>query len=87
MLQQLNPPIPLTTPKGDGFAHFIIDYSQEHHLHWVVFLNDTGECWTFSNPEVRIQKNYSLGRNSTSPLNQSISSKSLFDKLGPVSSL
>lgn len=59
---QLNPPIPLKTPKGDGWAHFIIDRSQEHHLEWVVFLDDSGECWTFQNPEIRIQYNYTMGR-------------------------
>lgn len=62
MITQLNPPIPLTTPKGDGYAHFLIDYSQEHNLMWVVFLDGTGECWTFQNPEIRAQKNITLGR-------------------------
>jgi len=59
---QLNPPIPLKTPKGDGWAHFLIERSQEHHLEWVVFLDDSGECWTFQNPEIRIQHNYTMGR-------------------------
>ena len=59
---QINPTIPLITPKGKGFAHFLIDYSQEHDLLWVVFLNDSGQCWTFPNSEIRIDNNYSLGR-------------------------
>ena len=59
---QLNPPIPVNTPKGKGWAHVIIDYSQEHDLLWVVFLDETGECWTFPNREIRIQSNLSLGR-------------------------
>lgn len=63
MIHQLNPTIPLETPKGRGFAHFLIDYSQEHDLLWVVFLDSDGECWTFKNSEIRIQKNISLGRN------------------------
>ncbi len=62
---QLNPTIPLITPKGKGFAHFLIDYSQEHDLLWVVFLNESGECWTFPNAEIRIDNNFSLGRNNT----------------------
>jgi hypothetical protein len=41
---QLNPTLPLETPRGKGFAHFVIDYSQEHDLLWVVFLDDSGEC-------------------------------------------
>ena len=63
---QLNPTLPLETPRGKGFAHFVIDYSQEHDLLWVVFLDDSGECWTFQNSEIRIQKNLSIGRTQTS---------------------
>jgi hypothetical protein len=62
MITQLNPTIPLTTPKGKGFAHLVIDYSQEHDLLWVVFLDDGGECWTFKNSEIKIVENFSLGR-------------------------
>jgi hypothetical protein len=62
MIVQLNPTIPLITPKGKGFAHLVIDYSQEHDLMWVVFINESGECWTFKNSEVRIVDNLSLGR-------------------------
>lgn len=62
MTLQLSPVLPVDTPKGKGFAHFLIDYSQEHDLHWVVFLDESGECWTFNNREVRMQKNITLGR-------------------------
>ena len=62
MITQINPTIPLTTPKGKGFAHLVIDYSQEHDLLWVVFLDDGGECWTFKNSEIKIVENFSLGR-------------------------
>ena len=62
MLTQLNPPLPLDTPKGKGWAYFIIDYSQDHDLLWVVFLNGSRECWTFSNKHIKIDENYSLGR-------------------------
>ena len=60
---QLNPPMPMETPKGKGLAHFLIDYGAEHHLLWTVFIDATGECWTFANPEIRAQSNPSLGRN------------------------
>ena len=70
MVLQLNPPIPMSTPKGSGFAHFLIDYSAEHDLYWVVFLDNSGECWTFNNRHIRAQDNITLGRkpaaNSTS---------------------
>lgn len=64
-ITQLNPPIPIVTPKGKALAHFLIDYGIEHHLMWVCFQDDTGECWTWSNPEIRAQKNISYGRNFT----------------------
>jgi hypothetical protein len=38
--------------KGDRWAHVLIDYSQEHDLLWVVFLDETGECWTLPNQDV-----------------------------------
>ena len=60
MITQLNPTIPLVTPKGNGFAHFVIDYGQEHHLIWVVFIDDTRECWSFQNPDVRLDFNRTM---------------------------
>ena len=60
MMIQLNPTIPLDTPKGAAKAHFLIDYGQEHHLLFVCFQDDTGECWTFPNPQVKLQKNFSM---------------------------
>ena len=62
MMIQLNPPLPLNTPKGEGIAHFLIDYGIEDNLYWVVFINATGECWTYGNPAVRAVKNITLGR-------------------------
>lgn len=61
-LLQLDPPLPLTTPKGDGVAHVLIDYGPESDLYWTVFLTETGEIWTFSNRHVRASKNITLGR-------------------------
>lgn len=58
---RLNPPIPLDTPKGKGWAHILINPSQEHSLEWVVFIDATGECWTFENQDVRLQKNITMG--------------------------
>ncbi len=59
---QLNPPIPLETPRGRGFAHLVLDYGQEFDLLWTVFIDATGESWTFRNPEVRLQPNATMGR-------------------------
>lgn len=62
MILQLNPPLPLTNPKGPGLAWALIDYGIEHNLMWVVAIDATGEIWTFGNPEVRAQKNITMGR-------------------------
>jgi hypothetical protein len=62
MLTQLNPPLPLITPKGKAWAHIVIDYGQEHDLLWVCFQDETGECWTWGNRDVRIQENITMGR-------------------------
>ena len=59
---QLNPQIPVVTPKGNGWAFFLIDRSQEHDLEWVVFLDNGSTCWTIMNSDIRIQKNYTFSR-------------------------
>src|ERR1044071_2726582 len=62
MIQQLNPPLPMETPKGSGWAHFVIDYGPETALLWVVFMDADGACWTIPNPEVRMSYNWTMGR-------------------------
>jgi hypothetical protein len=57
MILQLDPIIPLNTPKGKGMAHLVIDYGEGHNLLWVCFLDENGECWTFRNDQVRLQPN------------------------------
>lgn len=61
MMIQLNPPIPLNTPKGKGVAHVLIDYGPENDLIWVV-LQDNGECWSWRNKDIRAQNNITMGR-------------------------
>jgi hypothetical protein len=62
MMIQLNPPIPVDTPKGSALAHVLVDYGIEHNLNWVCFQDETGECWTWSNSDIRAQKNITYGR-------------------------
>jgi hypothetical protein len=63
MIIQLSPALGLISPLGKCYAHFLIDYGIEEHLCWVCFQDDTGECWTWRNPEIRIQNNHTIGRN------------------------
>lgn len=67
MIKQLNPPIPVVTPKGKAIAHFLIDYGIENDLYWVCAQDNTGECWTWSNRDIRFQKNITQGRDYISP--------------------
>lgn len=63
MMLQLNPPIPVWTAKGTGVAHFLIDYGfYEHHLLWIVAMDEGGQCWGFENPDIRFTSNRTYGR-------------------------
>ncbi len=62
MLLQLNPYLPLDTPKGSAQAFLIIDYGPDFHLLFTCIQDDTGEIWTWANPDIRGVKNISLGR-------------------------
>lgn len=62
VIHRIDPPLPLITPKGEGLAHFLQDYGLENNLVWIVFMNDTGECWAFQNPEIRMAKNLTYNR-------------------------
>ena len=61
MILQLDPPIPMITPKGKGYANFLVDRGMEFDNEWIVFL-ESGEVWSFLNSKVRIQDNYTHNR-------------------------
>jgi hypothetical protein len=67
MILRIDPPIPLITTKGKAYAHFLVDYAIDDDFFWVCFMDDSGECWTFRNKEVRARKNVTLGRENISP--------------------
>ena len=62
MLIQLNPPLPVNTPRGKALAQILIDYGAEHDLIWVCFQQDTGEIWCWKNQDVRAERNITFGR-------------------------
>jgi len=70
MIKRLDPPIPVVTPKGAAMAHFLLDYGFEHHLMWICFQDETGECWTWENPKIRVQLNHTANRLSNSPIGE-----------------
>ncbi len=52
----------METPKGQAIAKFMIDSGPESDLQWVCFIHETREIWTFSNWDVRLVENVTLGR-------------------------
>jgi hypothetical protein len=58
---QLNPPIPVKTPKGSAMAEVLIDYGPEYDLVWVCFEAD-GQCWSWRNQDIRAESNLTFGR-------------------------
>jgi hypothetical protein len=64
---QLNPTIPMITPRGNGYALFLINESDEHHIQWVV-AQDDGTIWTWMNPDVRMQQNITMHRPKPGPI-------------------
>lgn len=63
MFTQLNPPLPVfVIGRGKGSAIAVIDYGQEHNLIWVTAIDATGEIWCAPNPNVRMQSNWTMGR-------------------------
>jgi hypothetical protein len=71
-LLQLNPPIPVVTPKGDGMAVVVIDYGPALNSIWIVILDDShkfihvdsaellgagNEMWDMKHPEPMVERN------------------------------
>lgn len=73
MIHQLDPSIPVNTPKGSAQAWFLIDYSTENDLFWVCAIDETGEIWVFANSDIRAKKNITMGRALTMPQKHALS--------------
>lgn len=69
-ITRLDPPIWVMTPRGEADAEFLIDRGPEHHLQWVCWLHENGECWTFRNIEIRRATNVTMGRDRVSPFDE-----------------
>ena len=54
---QLNPPLWVLTPKGEGFAVVLIDYGPALNSVWVVHLIENGDVVHVDSSEVRMGGN------------------------------
>ena len=70
MITRIEPSIPVSTPKGKAVAIAWLDYGMEHDLMWLCIQDDTGECWTWENAEIRARVNLTLGRKNISSINK-----------------
>lgn len=70
MLTQLQPPLPIFTPKGKAWAVAVIDYGPQWDLQWITFVRETGECWTFRNSQIRQEQNYTHGLPEPTPIRE-----------------
>ncbi len=61
LMLQLNPPIPVDTPRGQALAHGWIDYGPEYSILWIC-IGDDGQCWCWPNDKIRGVKNMTMGR-------------------------
>ena len=50
------------TPKGKAKVFALIYRGSEANLKWICFMQETGEIWEYSNPEIRCEKNITMGR-------------------------
>lgn len=57
MMLQLNPPLWVTTPLGEGHALLIIDYGVSINTVWVVHQFDDGRVVHVDSSEVRVMGN------------------------------
>ena len=61
---QLDPPMPLASPKRKRCAHMLLEDHHEQALISAVFLDEGDACWAMRNREVRIVENQTIGRRS-----------------------
>ena len=61
MILQLDPPIWVTTPLGEGHAILVIDYGPSINTVWVVHTFDDGKVTHVDSSEVRVMGNAMYG--------------------------
>ena len=61
MMLQLNPPLWVTSPLGEGHALFLIDYGPSINTVWLVHLFETGQVTHIDSSEIRVMGNAMWG--------------------------
>lgn len=61
MILQLNPPIHVSTPLGEGDTLMVIDYGCHLNSVWVVWLFEDGRVNHFDSSDIRVMGNAMYG--------------------------
>ena len=62
MIHELQQVLWADSPKGLALVKFLVCEGIDSDLLWITIINETGECWTFSNEDIRFCKNLTIGR-------------------------
>lgn len=60
MILQLNPPMPVETPHGEGMALFLIDYGMQWNTCYVVAIKSTRQLKHYESEQVRMGANFTF---------------------------
>ncbi|MGI8951524.1 MAG: hypothetical protein ACR2FN_08060 [Chitinophagaceae bacterium] len=52
--------VEVSTPKGDGYIWYMIDYGPNSDTLYTIIIKDTGECWQMTHKNFRIKRNTSM---------------------------
>jgi hypothetical protein len=53
--------VEVTTPKGDGFIWYMLDYGPNSDTLYTIILKDSGECWQMCHKDFRVKANITMG--------------------------
>lgn len=75
-------PVEVTTPKGDGFIWYMIDYGPQSDTLYTIIIKETGECWQMSHKDFRVKANVSLGVGGNYQQNNQKTNSGGFESIG-----
>lgn len=61
LVHEFNEQLEVTTPKGDGYIWYMMDYGPQSDTLYTIIMKDTGECWQMCHKDFRVKPNTSLG--------------------------
>ena len=53
--------VEVSTPKGDGYIWYMIDYGPHSDTLYTIIIKETGECWQMCHRDFRIKPNVTMG--------------------------